>query len=119
MKPQKKQKITHDNTMSTKLSRTNGNGISDEQKKEQEFSRFIAALGGKETLERIQKANVFLHGLQGLGAEVGMVLLSHFLPSSFSHSLFPAKNLVLMGVASLTIQDKGEVTMKDLSANVT
>lgn len=50
-------------------------------------------------MRRIQGAKVLLSGLQGLGAEV-------------------AKNLVLMGVGSLTLHDPHPTCWSDLAAQV-
>lgn len=50
-------------------------------------------------MQRIQEAKVLLLGLQGLGAEV-------------------AKNLVLMGVGSLTLHDPHPTCWSDLAAQV-
>lgn len=50
-------------------------------------------------MQRIQGAKVLLSGLQGLGAEV-------------------AKNLVLMGVGSLTLHDPQPACWSDLAAQV-
>jgi ubiquitin-activating enzyme E1 len=61
-----------------------------------EYSRLIGAIG-KDALKRLQAAKVLLVGLNGLGLEI-------------------AKNLVLMGVASLTIHDASPVRIADLSS---
>lgn len=50
-------------------------------------------------MQKIQGAKVLLSGLQGLGAEV-------------------AKNLVLMGVGSLTLHDPHPTSWSDLAAQV-
>lgn len=50
-------------------------------------------------MQRIRRANVLLSGLRGLGAEV-------------------AKNLVLMGVGSLTLHDPHPTCWADLAAQV-
>lgn len=50
-------------------------------------------------MQRIREAKVLLSGLQGLGAEV-------------------AKNLVLMGVGSLTLHDPHPTCWSDLAAQV-
>ena len=54
---------------------------------------------GLPAMRRIQGAKVLLSGLQGLGAEV-------------------AKNLVLMGVGSLTLHDPHPTCWSDLAAQV-
>lgn len=54
---------------------------------------------GPLAMQRIQRAKVLLSGLQGLGAEV-------------------AKNLVLMGVGSLTLHDPHLTCWSDLAAQV-
>lgn len=54
---------------------------------------------GLPAMQRIQGAKVLLSGLQGLGAEV-------------------AKNLVLMGVGSLTLHDPHPTCWSDLAAQV-
>lgn len=54
---------------------------------------------GLPAMQRIQEAKVLLCGLQGLGAEV-------------------AKNLVLMGVGSLTLHDPHPTCWADLAAQV-
>lgn len=61
-----------------------------------EYSRLIGAIG-KDALKRLQSAKVLLVGLNGLGLEI-------------------AKNLVLMGVASLTLHDPHPVQIADLSS---
>nr|XP_058932777.1 ubiquitin-like modifier-activating enzyme 7 isoform X2 [Kogia breviceps] len=63
---------------------------------EELYSRQLYVLG-LPAMERIQEAKVLLSGLQGLGAEV-------------------AKNLVLMGVGSLTLHDPHPTCWSDLSA---
>ncbi|XP_012590485.1 PREDICTED: ubiquitin-like modifier-activating enzyme 7 isoform X2 [Condylura cristata] len=63
---------------------------------EELYSRQLCVLGFP-AMQRIQKAKVLLSGLQGLGAEV-------------------AKNLVLMGVSSLTLHDPYPTCWSDLSA---
>ncbi|XP_038180052.1 ubiquitin-like modifier-activating enzyme 7 isoform X5 [Arvicola amphibius] len=60
------------------------------------YSRQLYVLG-LPAMQRIREANVLLSGLQGLGAEV-------------------AKNLVLMGVGSLTLHDPQSTCWADLSA---
>lgn len=60
------------------------------------YSRQLYVLG-LPAMQRIQGANVLLSGLQGLGAEV-------------------AKNLVLMGVGSLTLHDPQSTCWADLAA---
>lgn len=54
---------------------------------------------GLPAMQRLQEAKVLLSGLQGLGAEV-------------------AKNLVLMGVGSLTLHDPHPTCWSDLAAQV-
>lgn len=54
---------------------------------------------GLPAMQRLQGAKVLLSGLQGLGAEV-------------------AKNLVLMGVGSLTLHDPHPTCWSDLAAQV-
>ncbi|XP_057562522.1 ubiquitin-like modifier-activating enzyme 7 isoform X2 [Hippopotamus amphibius kiboko] len=63
---------------------------------EELYSRQLYVLG-LSAMQRIQRAKVLLLGLQGLGAEV-------------------AKNLVLMGVGSLTLHDPHPACWSDLSA---
>ncbi|XP_006873713.1 PREDICTED: ubiquitin-like modifier-activating enzyme 7 [Chrysochloris asiatica] len=63
---------------------------------EELYSRQLYVLGSA-AMGRIQEAKVLLSGLQGLGAEV-------------------AKNLVLMGVGSLTLHDPHPACWSDLSA---
>ncbi|XP_008851389.1 ubiquitin-like modifier-activating enzyme 7 isoform X2 [Nannospalax galili] len=63
---------------------------------EELYSRQLYVLG-LPAMQRIQKAKVLLSGLQGLGAEV-------------------AKNLVLMGVGSLTLHDPHPTCWSDLAA---
>eukprot|EP01130_Rhizamoeba_saxonica_P006439 TRINITY_DN2563_c0_g4_i1.p1 TRINITY_DN2563_c0_g4~~TRINITY_DN2563_c0_g4_i1.p1 ORF type:complete len:1041 (+),score=296.06 TRINITY_DN2563_c0_g4_i1:205-3327(+) len=65
---------------------------------EDENSRLIAAVGGQDTLKKLQESSCLLMGLGGLGVEI-------------------AKNLVLMGISSLTIHDPENATMLDLSSN--
>ncbi|XP_019061787.1 ubiquitin-like modifier-activating enzyme 7 isoform X1 [Fukomys damarensis] len=62
------------------------------------YSRQLPVLGAP-AMQRIRKAKVLLSGLQGLGAEV-------------------AKNLVLMGVGSLTLHDPHPTCWSDLAAQV-
>lgn len=63
---------------------------------EELYSRQLYVLGPL-AMQRIQKAKVLLSGLQGLGAEV-------------------AKNLVLMGIGSLTLHDPHPTCWSDLAA---
>ncbi|XP_053455924.1 ubiquitin-like modifier-activating enzyme 7 isoform X2 [Nycticebus coucang] len=63
---------------------------------EELYSRQLYVLG-LPAMQRIQEAKVLLSGLQGLGAEV-------------------AKNLVLMGVGSLTLHDPNPTCWSDLAA---
>nr|XP_003409697.1 ubiquitin-like modifier-activating enzyme 7 isoform X1 [Loxodonta africana] len=63
---------------------------------EELYSRQLYVLGS-EAMQRIQGAKVLLSGLRGLGAEV-------------------AKNLVLMGVGSLTLHDPHPTCWSDLTA---
>ncbi|XP_008061368.1 ubiquitin-like modifier-activating enzyme 7 [Carlito syrichta] len=63
---------------------------------EELYSRQLYVLGST-AMQRIQGAKVLLSGLQGLGAEV-------------------AKNLVLMGVGSLTLHDPRPTCWSDLAA---
>ncbi|KAL1781350.1 ubiquitin-like modifier-activating enzyme 7 [Sigmodon hispidus] len=63
---------------------------------EELYSRQLYVLGQR-AMQRIQGASVLLSGLQGLGAEV-------------------AKNLVLMGVGSLTLHDPHPTCWADLAA---
>ncbi|KAM6169491.1 ubiquitin-like modifier-activating enzyme 7 [Rhynchocyon petersi] len=63
---------------------------------EELYSRQLYVLGS-EAMHKIQRAKVLLSGLRGLGAEV-------------------AKNLVLMGVGSLTLHDPNPTCWSDLSA---
>ncbi|XP_033720873.1 ubiquitin-like modifier-activating enzyme 7 isoform X3 [Tursiops truncatus] len=63
---------------------------------EELYSRQLYVLG-LPAMQRIQRAKVLLSGLQGVGAEV-------------------AKNLVLMGVGSLTLHDPHPTCWSDLSA---
>ncbi|XP_073914993.1 ubiquitin-like modifier-activating enzyme 7 isoform X2 [Castor canadensis] len=65
---------------------------------EELYSRQLDVLGIP-AMQRIQKAKVLLSGLQGLGAEV-------------------AKNLVLMGVGSLTLHDPHPTCWPDLAAQI-
>nr|XP_008507529.1 PREDICTED: ubiquitin-like modifier-activating enzyme 7 isoform X2 [Equus przewalskii] len=65
---------------------------------EELYSRQMYVLG-LPAMQRIQGAKVLLSGLQGLGAEV-------------------AKNLVLMGVGSLTLHDPHPTCWSDLAAQV-
>lgn len=65
---------------------------------EEIYSRQLYVLGPL-AMERIQKAKVLLSGLKGLGAEV-------------------AKNLVLMGIGSLTLHDPHPTCWSDLAAQV-
>ncbi|XP_021119388.1 ubiquitin-like modifier-activating enzyme 7 isoform X2 [Heterocephalus glaber] len=62
------------------------------------YSRQLPVLGPP-AMQRIREAKVLLSGLQGLGAEV-------------------AKNLVLMGVGSLTLHDPHPTCWSDLAAQV-
>jgi len=60
------------------------------------WSRLIYTIG-KDALKKLQESKILLIGMRGLGIEI-------------------AKNLVLMGVSSLTIQDFGNVELSDLSS---
>jgi len=70
----------------------NGNGNIDEGL----YSRQLFVLG-KEAMERMQKANILISGLRGLGIEV-------------------AKNVILGGVKGVTLHDQGNVEISDLSS---
>lgn len=70
----------------------NGNGAIDEGL----YSRQLFVLG-KEAMERMQKANILISGLGGLGVEV-------------------AKNVILSGVKSVTLHDQADVQLSDLSS---
>ncbi|XP_018825830.2 ubiquitin-activating enzyme E1 1-like isoform X2 [Juglans regia] len=72
----------------------NGNSIDID---EDLHSRQLAVYG-RETMRRLFASNVLISGMQGLGAEI-------------------AKNLVLAGVKSVTLHDKGAVELWDLSGN--
>ncbi|KAL3536559.1 hypothetical protein ACH5RR_005020 [Cinchona calisaya] len=56
------------------------------------------AVYGRETMRRLFASNVLISGMQGLGVEI-------------------AKNLILAGVKSVTLQDVGDVELWDLSSN--
>eukprot|EP00276_Gloeochaete_wittrockiana_P001504 CAMPEP_0184672430 /NCGR_PEP_ID=MMETSP0308-20130426/86094_1 /TAXON_ID=38269 /ORGANISM="Gloeochaete witrockiana, Strain SAG 46.84" /LENGTH=1027 /DNA_ID=CAMNT_0027119757 /DNA_START=423 /DNA_END=3506 /DNA_ORIENTATION=+ len=60
------------------------------------YSRQLYVLG-KDAMQRMAKSNVLIIGLGGLGVEI-------------------AKNLILMGVKSVTIHDDESVAIKDLSS---
>ena len=53
---------------------------------------------GLETMGKIMQMKVYLHGLRGIGMEI-------------------AKNLALMGVGEITIEDEKVVAIEDLGAN--
>ena len=53
---------------------------------------------GLETMGKIMQMKVYLHGLRGIGMEI-------------------AKNLALMGVGQITIDDEKIVAIEDLGAN--
>eukprot|EP01127_Copromyxa_protea_P001458 TRINITY_DN11441_c0_g1_i1.p1 TRINITY_DN11441_c0_g1~~TRINITY_DN11441_c0_g1_i1.p1 ORF type:complete len:1058 (+),score=286.07 TRINITY_DN11441_c0_g1_i1:63-3176(+) len=82
--------------MSVEAVKHQTNSHESDQSFENEFSRLLATLG-KEALQRLQASKVLLAGLNGLGAEI-------------------AKNIVLMGVASLTVHDPAPVAIADLSS---
>jgi ubiquitin-activating enzyme E1 len=71
--------------------------VSKELQYQNEFSRLIGTIG-EEALKRLQASKILLLGLKGLGLEI-------------------AKNIMLMGVASLTIHDPEPIQMADLSSN--
>ncbi|XP_059668049.1 ubiquitin-activating enzyme E1 1-like [Cornus florida] len=56
------------------------------------------AVYGRETMRRLFASNILISGMQGLGTEI-------------------AKNLILAGVKSVTLHDKGNVELWDLSSN--
>jgi len=60
------------------------------------YSRQLFVLG-KEAMERMQKANILISGLNGLGIEV-------------------AKNVILSGVKGVTLHDQSAVAVSDLSS---
>ncbi|XP_072996914.1 ubiquitin-activating enzyme E1 2-like isoform X1 [Typha latifolia] len=73
----------------------NGNSVTEID--EDLHSRQLAVYG-RETMRRLFASNVLVSGLNGLGAEI-------------------AKNLVLAGIKSITLQDAQSVEMWDLSSN--
>eukprot|EP01125_Pyxidicula_operculata_P004141 TRINITY_DN1601_c0_g1_i1.p1 TRINITY_DN1601_c0_g1~~TRINITY_DN1601_c0_g1_i1.p1 ORF type:complete len:1045 (-),score=324.97 TRINITY_DN1601_c0_g1_i1:139-3273(-) len=87
----KRQKTHHNDEMEVDNSKVNNKANF-----ENEFSRLIGTLG-KRALKRLQKSKILLVGLNGLGAEI-------------------AKNIVLMGVASLGLHDPQPVQISDLSS---
>eukprot|EP00088_Acartia_fossae_P034488 TRINITY_DN353_c0_g1_i1.p1 TRINITY_DN353_c0_g1~~TRINITY_DN353_c0_g1_i1.p1 ORF type:complete len:1113 (+),score=407.62 TRINITY_DN353_c0_g1_i1:244-3582(+) len=70
----------------------NGSGGIDESL----YSRQLFVLG-KEAMEKMQKSNILISGMKGLGIEI-------------------AKNVILGGVKSVTIHDQGKVEISDLSS---
>jgi ubiquitin-activating enzyme E1 len=88
----KKQKTSH-NDIDMEIE---GDSKKSDLKYENEWSRLLATIG-KEAFKKLQASNVLLVGMGGLGAEI-------------------AKNIVLMGVASLTIHDTQNVSYHDLSS---
>lgn len=54
---------------------------------------------GHEAMRRMATANVLVAGMRGLGVEI-------------------AKNVILSGVKSVTVQDEGQVVWADLSSQV-
>jgi len=60
------------------------------------YSRQLFVLG-KEAMEKMQKSNILISGMKGLGIEI-------------------AKNVILGGVKRVTIHDQGNVEMSDLSS---
>ncbi|XP_026445123.1 ubiquitin-activating enzyme E1 1-like isoform X2 [Papaver somniferum] len=56
------------------------------------------AVYGRETMRRLFSSNILVSGMQGLGADI-------------------AKNLILVGVKSVTLHDEGNVELWDLSSN--
>lgn len=76
--------------------RTNGTENGNEAIDEGLYSRQLFVLG-KEAMERMQKANILISGLGGLGIEI-------------------AKNVILSGVKSVTLHDQADVTVSDLSS---
>ena len=55
---------------------------------------------GHEAMRRMQRSNILISGLGGLGVEI-------------------AKNIVLAGVKSVTLHDNKNVTIEDFSSQVT
>eukprot|EP00884_Botryococcus_braunii_P010809 jgi/Botrbrau1/1972/Bobra.0052s0015.1 len=85
----------------SKKQRTMNNGTHSEHEKEGEIDEDLhsrqLAVYGRESMRLLMQANVLIVGATGLGAEI-------------------AKNAILAGVKSVTLHDKGEVTLRDLSA---
>jgi len=95
MEPQvKKQKTTHFNPEDEM--QVESSSANTDLKYENEWSRLLATLG-KQALIKLQSSKVLIIGLGGLGAEI-------------------AKNIILMGVASLTIHDTDPATYMDLGS---
>ena len=61
------------------------------------YSRQIGTYG-LNTMKKINKLNIFIYGMRGLGAEI-------------------AKNIILAGPRSVTLYDKNKVKINDLTAN--
>jgi ubiquitin-activating enzyme E1 len=69
-----------------------------EEDKNSLYNRQIYVIG-EDTMKKLQQANVLIVGLNGVGVEV-------------------SKNIILMGVKSVTLLDEKKVSMKDLSSQV-
>jgi len=64
------------------------------------FSSHNRYVIGHDAMHRMGKADVLIAGMRGLGVEI-------------------AKNVILAGVRSVTVQDEGVVEWRDLSSQVT
>ncbi|GJN33501.1 hypothetical protein PR202_gb22110 [Eleusine coracana subsp. coracana] len=73
------------------------------------------AVYGRETMRRLFASDVLVSGLNGLGAEIG--LISHIETEQPTSCYFAAKNLALAGVKSVTLHDVKNVETWDLSSN--
>ena len=84
------------------------------------YSRQVYVVG-EDGMRRLGASHVFLSGCSGLGAEIGIdfalhAWLLHLTTSSCPVIVLPGKNLVLSGVASLTIHDDTLCSYNDLSS---
>ncbi|KAJ3103441.1 hypothetical protein HDU97_010187 [Phlyctochytrium planicorne] len=76
------------------------------------YSRQLYVLGHKAMIAMSQ-SNVLIVGLKGLGIEIGEL---SWVLTAFVSDTFTAKNVILAGVKSVTLNDTGLVELSDLSS---
>jgi molybdopterin/thiamine biosynthesis adenylyltransferase len=86
-----------------------------QEHREVRFSR-QAPLLGEEGMKSIANSSVLIHGLGGVGVEIGTFSVISFLASI--DILFKAKNLILTGIGNIMLHDESVLETCDLSSQV-